>query len=286
MFLGVAIIVRTIDAGGGAAAFGILVGVLFVAAGAGAPLPDARAAASEEDSMPRVDTALPQLKRGLGSPALFGIVQGFVGASIYFSVGVVAARALGLTWLVFLAGALFFALIVPCYVEGTSLHQERGGATVIARYAFNELWSFIAGWAICLDYLILIALTAFATTDYVAVFWEPVDSRRAGVPGRRRGDRRPWRCVNVRGSSPRRVRARGADRARRPRAAAAWCSRSGFALVFEPEVLTDPAAIARRAVARGPAVRVPARAGRVQRDRRVLRAWPGRWRSAAAGCGG
>ena len=35
MFLGVAIVVRTIDAGGGATAFGILVGVLFVAAGAG-----------------------------------------------------------------------------------------------------------------------------------------------------------------------------------------------------------------------------------------------------------
>ncbi len=35
MFLGVAIVVRTIDAGGGATAFGILVGALFVAAGAG-----------------------------------------------------------------------------------------------------------------------------------------------------------------------------------------------------------------------------------------------------------
>src|SRR4051812_5709157 len=124
----------------------------------------------------RANTAptLPALKRGLGSPALFGIVQGFVAASIYFAVGVVAARALGLTWVVFLAGAIFFAAIVPCYVEGASLHQDRGGATVIARYAFNELWSFVAGWAICLDYLILIALTAFATTDYVAVFWHPL----------------------------------------------------------------------------------------------------------------
>ena len=35
VFLGVAIVVRTIDAGGGPAAFGILVGVLFVAAGVG-----------------------------------------------------------------------------------------------------------------------------------------------------------------------------------------------------------------------------------------------------------
>ena len=35
VFLGVGIMVRTVDAGGGAAAFGILVGLLFVAAGAG-----------------------------------------------------------------------------------------------------------------------------------------------------------------------------------------------------------------------------------------------------------
>ena len=35
VFLGIGIIVRTIDAGGGAAAFGILIGILFVAAGGG-----------------------------------------------------------------------------------------------------------------------------------------------------------------------------------------------------------------------------------------------------------
>ncbi len=116
------------------------------------------------------------LKKSLGAPALFGIVQGFVAASVYFAVGLVAQRALGFTWLVFLAGGLLFALLVVSYVEGASLHQERGGATVIARFAFNELVSFIAGWAICLDYLILIAICAFATTDYAAVFWEPLNS--------------------------------------------------------------------------------------------------------------
>jgi hypothetical protein len=35
IFLGLAILVRTIGAGGGATAFGVLIGVLFVAAGAG-----------------------------------------------------------------------------------------------------------------------------------------------------------------------------------------------------------------------------------------------------------
>ena len=37
------------------------------------------------------------LRRGLGSPALFGIVQGFTAASIYFAIGLVVERALGLT---------------------------------------------------------------------------------------------------------------------------------------------------------------------------------------------
>ena len=127
------------------------------------------------------------------SPALFGIVQGFIAASIYFSTGLVAERALGLTWAVFLAGGVLFAVIVPCYVEGASLHQERGGATVIARYAFNELVSFIAGWAICLDYLILVALCAFASTDYLGVFWSGFDHGLQRVP-----DRAPRSCSTSR----------------------------------------------------------------------------------------
>jgi basic amino acid/polyamine antiporter, APA family len=119
------------------------------------------------------------LGKSLGAPALFGIVQGFVAASVYFAVGLVAQRALGFTWVVFLAGGLLFATVVVSYVEGASLHQERGGATVIARFAFNELISFVAGWAICLEYLILIAICAFATTDYAGVFW---DGFNTGAP--------------------------------------------------------------------------------------------------------
>ncbi len=129
---------------------------------------------------PRFEIVTPAgLKRGLGSPALFGIVQGFVAASIYFLLGIVAQKALGFTWIVYLASAVFFLLLVLSYVEGASLHQERGGATVIARYAFNELWSFVAGWAIMLDYILLIAITAFAASDYAAVF---VPVLQDGVP--------------------------------------------------------------------------------------------------------
>ncbi|CAB4883134.1 unannotated protein [freshwater metagenome] len=66
-----------------------------------------------------------------------------------------------------------FALAAMTYVEGSSLHQDRGGSTVFARYAFNEFWSFVAGWAVMLDYVILVAATAFAATNYLAAFWAP-----------------------------------------------------------------------------------------------------------------
>jgi APA family basic amino acid/polyamine antiporter len=107
----------------------------------------------------------------MGSPALFAIVWTSLASSMYFSLGVVADHALGLTPVVFLVAALFFGLTVMTYVEGASLHQERAGSTVFARYAFNELWSFVAGWAILLDFLIVMAITAFAAANYLATFW-------------------------------------------------------------------------------------------------------------------
>ena len=110
-------------------------------------------------------------RRGLGSPTLFAIVYTSVASALYFALGVVADNALGLTPVVFLVAGLFFVLTTMTYVEGASLHQERAGSTVFARYAFNELWSFVAAWAILLDFLILIAVTAFMVTDYLAVFW-------------------------------------------------------------------------------------------------------------------
>ncbi|MDX6687406.1 MAG: basic amino acid/polyamine antiporter, family [Baekduia sp.] len=114
------------------------------------------------------------LGRGLGQPALFAIVYTSVASAIYFSLGVVADHALGLTPLVFLVAGLFFALAAMTYVEGAALHPERAGSTVFARYGFNELISFIAGWAILLDYIILVAVTAFSATNYLAAFWAPL----------------------------------------------------------------------------------------------------------------
>jgi basic amino acid/polyamine antiporter, APA family len=183
----------------------------------------------------------PALRRGLGSPALFGIVQGFIAASIYFGLGLVVQAALGFAWLVYLVSALFFALVVLSYVEGASLHQERGGATIIARYAFNELWSFIAGWAILLDYILLIALTAFATTDYVAVLFPPLAGGVAeflfgvavivGVA---------W--LNIRGAGSKRYE-RFSFVVVGDLVLQVAIVILGLSLLFNPDVLTDPASL-------------------------------------------
>jgi len=110
-------------------------------------------------------------QRSLGSPRLFAIIYTPIASAIYFSLGVVASFALGLTPLVFLLAGLYFAVTAMTYVEGASLHQDRGGATVFARYAFDELTSFVAGWAVLLDYVILIAVCALSATSYLGAFW-------------------------------------------------------------------------------------------------------------------
>ena len=130
---------------------------------------------------PTVEGPRQAARRGLGSPALFAIIYTSVVSAIYFSLGVVGERALGLTPVVFLSAGLLFGLAIMTYAEGASLHQDRGGSTVFARYAFNELVSFVAGWAILLDYIIVIAVTAFSATNYLAAFWPALGNGRTEV---------------------------------------------------------------------------------------------------------
>ena len=110
------------------------------------------------------------MRRGLGVPWLFAVVYSAVGFSIYFALGVVADRGLGLTPLIFLVAGLLFVVTTLSYLEGGAMIRERGGSSTFARYGFNELVAFIAGWAILIDYLIVIALAAISVPHYL----EPV----------------------------------------------------------------------------------------------------------------
>jgi len=111
---------------------------------------------------------LPRLKRVLDAPALFSIAYGEIASSIYFALGIITARALGFTPIVLLAVGLLFFVVSLSYAEGTAAIRETGGAATFVRIAFDDLWGFVTGWALFLDYLIVIALSALFLPHYVA----------------------------------------------------------------------------------------------------------------------
>src|SRR5438132_13452950 len=111
------------------------------------------------------------LRKSVGVPGLFATAYGNVGSSIYYALGLVAAHALGLTPVVFIFAGGLFALTAKTYAEGASMFPEAGGSSSFARKAFNEVASFFAGWALSLDYIITIAISAFFVPHYLGAFF-------------------------------------------------------------------------------------------------------------------
>ena len=113
----------------------------------------------------------------IGAGALFLVVYIAAASSLFFGLGLITEQGLGLTPIVMILGGVFFVFTFMSYVEGSSLHIERGGASSFARFAFDELVSFVAGWAILLDYAIVLALVASAVPNYLSVFWSPLGDK-------------------------------------------------------------------------------------------------------------
>ena len=103
--IGVLLIVRTFAGGGGPISLGLILGVLFMLAGV-CGCGSTRSAALSARHRDRARTA-GRRRRALGAPIIFSIIYTSVASAIYFSLGVVADHALGLTPVVYLvAGAV------------------------------------------------------------------------------------------------------------------------------------------------------------------------------------
>src|SRR6185369_1791115 len=119
---------------------------------------------AREDEIAR---KLPGLKRELDARALFSVAYGEIASSIYFALGVLAAYALGFTPIVLLAAGALFLIVSFSYAEGTAALPETGGAATFVRRALNDLAGFMTGWALFLDYLIVISLSALFMPHYL-----------------------------------------------------------------------------------------------------------------------
>ena len=129
-------------------------------------------------------------------------------------------------------------LVSLSYAEGTAAFPETGGAATFVRRAFNDPLGFLTGWALFLDYLIVIALAALFMPHYIgtAVGWDAVTDE-------------PWDVVVgvgvivvmaalrlVRRSQLYRVGDR--DRRRRRSSTHLLLVGLGFAILFSPDGLT------------------------------------------------
>ncbi|MBI2884583.1 MAG: APC family permease, partial [Candidatus Omnitrophica bacterium] len=122
------------------------------------------------------------LHRVLGTPQLFAIGYGDVGSSIYYALGVTALYALGATPLALaLAGIVFFCTVLT-YAELSAAMPESGGSCSFARHAFNDLLSFIAGWALLLDYIVTIAISAYSIGPYLKNFIPALQTSMGNIP--------------------------------------------------------------------------------------------------------
>src|SRR5713226_5718348 len=93
-----------------------------------------------------------------------------VGADIYVALGIVALAALGFTPLAFLAAGLVYAMVGLCYAELASAYPVAGGGQYFALRGLGDLWGFVAGSALLLDYTIDIALFTVFSFGYFNFF--------------------------------------------------------------------------------------------------------------------
>jgi basic amino acid/polyamine antiporter, APA family len=131
--------------------------------------------------MARIETH--GLRRSVGLGGLFATAYGNVGSSIYYALGLVAFYALGLTPIVFMLAGGLFALTAKTYAEGASMFPEAGGSSSFARHAFNEFVSFFAGWALSLDYILTIAISAFFVPHYLGAFFPALTHNPGDIIG-------------------------------------------------------------------------------------------------------
>ena len=123
----------------------------------------------------------PLSRRFLGVPWLWAVAHSAIAFSVYYALGVVAGDGLALTPVIFAIAGLVYVLTTMTYVEGGAMFNERGGSNTLARHAFNEFVSFIAGWAILIDYVIVIALAAVTFPHYLAPISEGLTDGTAEV---------------------------------------------------------------------------------------------------------
>jgi len=112
--------------------------------------------------------AEPELRRSVTPWGSFSWGYSDVGADIFVGLGLVLACAAGASNVAFLFAGVVYVCIGLAYTELASTYPVAGGGQYFVMRGLGDVFGFIAGWAVLLDFTIDVTLFAWTSVDYTS----------------------------------------------------------------------------------------------------------------------
>lgn len=111
-------------------------------------------------------SAQPELRRSVTPWGSFSWGYSDVGADIFVGLGLVLAWAAGASNVAFLFAGVVYVCIGLAYTELAATYPVAGGGQYFVMRGLGDIFGFIAGWAVLLDFTIDVTLFAWTSVDY------------------------------------------------------------------------------------------------------------------------
>jgi basic amino acid/polyamine antiporter, APA family len=113
-------------------------------------------------------TSKPELRRTVTPWGSFSWGYSDVGADIFVGLGLVLGAAAGASNVAFLFAGIVYVCIGLAYTELAATYPVAGGGQYFVMRGLGDIFGFIAGWAVLLDFTIDITLFAWTCVDYMS----------------------------------------------------------------------------------------------------------------------
>ncbi|HET9029215.1 MAG TPA: APC family permease [Candidatus Aquilonibacter sp.] len=110
----------------------------------------------------------PELRRSVTPWGSFSWGYSDVGADIFVGLGLVLGAAAGASNVAFLFAGVVYVCIGLAYTELAATYPVAGGGQYFVLRGLGDIFGFIAGWAVLLDFTIDIALFSWSCVDYLS----------------------------------------------------------------------------------------------------------------------
>ena len=111
--------------------------------------------------------AKPSLRRSVTPWGSFSWGYSDVGADIFVGLGLVLGAAGGASNIAFLFAGIVYVCIGLAYTELAATYPVAGGGQYFVMRGLGDIFGFIAGWAVLLDFTIDITLFSWSCVDYL-----------------------------------------------------------------------------------------------------------------------